>query len=165
MEEQKEVQTQNVQEQAKTGNSNQLTDTSVDYISAINEIKQNSVSKDEYQKLRNENKKLIESIVNGTASEAKPEPKIDKKQLRDELYGNDRKQLNNLEYIDKVLKLRKAIMEDGGIDPFVPNGEKIKPTKDDFEKAQNVAEVLQECVDYAAGNSDVFTDQLTRNIR
>lgn len=157
---------QKVQEEAKAGNNNSVTDTSVDYISAINEIKQNSVSKDEYQKLRNENKKLIESIVNGSASEARPTTQpIDKQQLRNELYGSQRKDLNNLEYVTKVLELRKAIMDDGGIDPFVPNGEKIKPTKEDFDKAQNVANVLQECVDYADGNSDVFTDQLTRNLR
>lgn len=162
-----ENQTQPVtQETAKTGNNSSVTDTSVDYISAINEIKQNSVSKDEYQKLRAENKKLIESIVNGTASEAVPDKKpVDKQQLINELYGADRKQLSNLDYVTKALELRKVIMDDGGIDPFVPNGEKIKPTKEDFEKAQHVAEVLQDCVDYADGNSDVFTDQLTRNLR
>ena len=45
--------------------NNQVTDTSVDYISAINEIKQNSVDRAAYDKLRAENKQLLDTLVNG----------------------------------------------------------------------------------------------------
>ena len=37
-------------------------------------------------------------------------------------------------------------------------------TDDDFAKAEKVAAVLQECVDYADGDSNVFTDELKRRI-
>ena len=50
------------------------------------------------------------------------------------------------------------------MDPFVPVGNKITPTDEDFQKAEKVAKVLQECVDYADGNPAVFVDELKRNI-
>ena len=37
-----------------------------DYIAAIKELKQNSVDRSKYEALRAENKKLLDSIVNGT---------------------------------------------------------------------------------------------------
>ena len=40
-------------------------DSTVDYISAINELKQNTVDRSKYEQLRAENKRLIDSIVNG----------------------------------------------------------------------------------------------------
>ena len=38
---------------------------SIDYIEAIKEMKQNSVSKKAYDKLREENKQLLDSLING----------------------------------------------------------------------------------------------------
>ena len=55
-------------------------------------------------------------------------------------------------------------MESRQTDPFVPTGSKIKPTDEDFAKAKKVADTLQECVDYADGDPDVFTDELKRRI-
>ena len=52
----------------------------------------------------------------------------------------------------------------GEMDPLVPVGNKITPTDEDFQKAEKVAKVLQECVDYADGNPAVFVDELKRNI-
>lgn len=38
---------------------------SVDYIAAINEMKQNSVSRQQYEKLKQENKELLDTLING----------------------------------------------------------------------------------------------------
>ena len=38
---------------------------SINYIEAIKEMKQNSVSKQAYDKLREENKQLLDSLING----------------------------------------------------------------------------------------------------
>lgn len=139
------------------------------YLDAINELKKNSVDKAEYDKLLEENKKLLNTIVYTKPVEDKPaEPtKMSKDEidgLRKELYDSDI-ELSNLEYIDKTLKLRKAIMDNGGIDPFVPNGTRIKPTAEDEAAAERVANALQHCVDYAnenGGDSEVFTNELNR---
>ena len=146
-------------------------DTTQDYISAINEIKQNTVSKEAYQKVVEDNRKLLDSIVHGTGNgqdqEQEPEePDIDK--LREELYGPNRKDMTNLECVDKTLQLRTAIMDKGGVDPFVPSGRKIQPTMEDFQKAQNVADILAEQVEDVnknfGGDPAVFNDRLQRII-
>ena len=85
-------------------------------------------------------------------------------ELRSKLFNTKHKDMSNLEFVENALKLREALMEKGEMDPFVPSGKKIHPTDDDFKKADKVAIVLQECVDYADGNAMVFTDELKRRI-
>ena len=135
------------------------------YIEAIKEMKANTVDKEAYLKLKEENKQLLNSLVNGEEIKGKePEQKESIEELRSKLFGTKRKDLNNLDFVENALKLRNALMEAGQTDPFVPNGSKIKPTDEDFAKAKKVADTLQECVDYADGDPDVFTDELKRRI-
>ena len=65
--------------------------------------------------------------------------------------------MSNLEYWTKTLALRKAVIEKGDPDPFLPVGAKISPDEDDVVKANNVADVVEECIKESEGNSDVFT--------
>lgn len=132
-----------------------------DYLAAIKELKENSVDRSKYDELRAENKKLLDSIVNGTEVALPHEDKKSIEELREEYLKEDQ---SNLEYITNTLKLREALMAEGKPDPFLPIGEQILPTDDDIAKAQHVAEVLQECVDYAEGNSAVFTNELQRRL-
>ena len=137
-------------------------DMTPDYLAAINELKQNSVNREDYNKLKAENKKLLDSIVNGTdAGLSKPEEKKSVEELRANYLKEDQ---SNLEYITNALALREALMAEGKPDPFLPIGEQILPTDEDVATAQKVADVLQECVDYAEGNSDVFTNELQRRL-
>lgn len=133
------------------------------YLDEINNLKANSVSKEEYDKLREENSELLKSIVNSRAPE-KEEPKKPAVSIN-ELRANFRKENpSNLEYVENALKLRDAIIEQGGTDPFLPQGKKIIPTEQDIEAANRVASVLKECVDYADGDSQLFTNELYRRI-
>ena len=133
-----------------------------DYIAAIKELKQNSVDRSKYEALRAENKKLLDSIVNGTEI---AQPAVEQKksigELRDAYLKEDQ---SNLEYITNTLKLREAIIAEGKPDPFLPIGEQILPTDEDVAAANKVASVLQECVDYAEGDSAVFTNELQRRL-
>ena len=143
-------------------------DNTQDYLAAIKELKQNSVDRSEYEKLRAENKKLIDAVVNGQSGQEEPVfTKHSKEQiddLRNELFNSPR-ELNNLEYITKVMELREALMENGKPDPFLPVGKQISPTRDDLEGAEKVAQVYKECIDYAEGDSEVFTNELMRRTR
>lgn len=135
-----------------------------DAIDIINDLRANTVSKAEYEKLKAQNSKLMQSLANGEtlpAEAAKPS----KEELRKALYANEGKPLSNLEYVKKTLELRQAILDDNGVDPFVPNGSMITPTAEDFAAANRVAQVFQECVDYAQGDSNVFTNELQRRTR
>ena len=135
------------------------------YIEAIKEMKANTVDKEAYLKLKEENKQLLNSLVNGEEIKGQDaEQKESIEELRSKLFGTKRKDLNNLDFVENALKLRSALIESGETDPFVPTGSKIQPTDEDFAKAKKVADTLQECVDYADGDPDVFTDELKRRI-
>ena len=143
-------------------------DNTQDYLAAIKELKEKSVDRSEYDKLRAENKKLIDAVVNGQPGQEEPvvskhsREQID--DLRNELF-NSPKELNNLEYITKAMELREALMENGEPDPFLPVGKQISPTRDDLEGAEKVAQVYKECIEYAEGDSEVFTNELMRRTR
>ena len=143
-------------------------DNTQDYITAIKELKQNSVDRSEYDKLRAENKRLIDAVVNGQpGQEEQVVVKHSKEQiddLRNELFNSPR-ELNNLEFITKTMELREALMENGEPDPFLPVGKQISPTRDDIEGAEKVAQVYKECIEYAEGDSEVFTNELMRRTR
>ena len=143
-------------------------DNTQDYLAAIKELKENSVNRSEYEKLRAENKKLIDTVVNGLpGQEEQVVVKHSKEQiddLRNDLFNSPR-ELNNLEFITKTMELREALMENGEPDPFLPVGKQISPTRDDIEGAEKVAQVYKECIDYAEGDSEVFTNQLMRRTR
>ena len=139
-------------------------DNTANYIEAIKEMKANSVSKEAYVKLQQENKQLLNSLVNGQGIEIKEEEPVDIDGLRQKLFSAKKHDMTNLEYVSNALKLREALMERGEMDPCVPSGKKIHPTDDDCKKADKVATVLQECVDYADGDAMVFTDELKRRI-
>ena len=60
--------------------------TEVDYVAAIKELKDNTVPKNQYAKLKEENKKLLQSLINGESiggAEASSVPDVDMNGLRD----------------------------------------------------------------------------------
>ena len=140
---------------------NQVDDMTPDYLAAINELKANSVDRQKYEELKAENKKLLDSIVNGTEVALPHDEKKSIEELRANYLKEDQ---SNLDYISNALKLREALMAEGKPDPFLPLGEQILPTDEDIATANKVASVLQECVDYAEGDSNVFTNELQRRL-
>ena len=142
----------------------QVEDMTQDYLDAIKDLKQNSVDRSKYDQLRAENKKLLDSIVNGTEiAQAEQQPQarsVD--EIRDELFNHEH---NNLEYVKLALELRNTLMAEGKPDPFIPVGKQISPTREDEEIAAKCATIYQECVDYAEGDSEVFTNELMRRTR
>ena len=140
-------------------------DNTNDYIAQIKNLKENSVSKDDYDKLRLDNKRLIDALANGTQLEGKVEPKtsaVEKiNECRTKLFAKG-SNLNNLEYCDTALQLRDALIEKGERDPFLPFGHNVIATESDIETANRVATIMKECIDYADGDSDIFTNELQR---
>ena len=151
-------------EQLTSVTGNQVEDMTPDYLAAIKELKENSVDRQTYDQLKAENKKLLDSIVNGQSIEL---PKVDNKrtveELRTELFSES-KELSNLDFIKDALELRSELISEGKPDPFLPVGNQIAPTDFDIATANKVASVLQECVDYADGDSNIFTTELQRRL-
>ena len=133
------------------------------YIDAIKSIKENSVSTEVYNQMKKERAELLNSIVTGTASfkpdEEPVEEPVDISALREDIFNGDN---TNLQYVEKTLKLRNELIKRGERDPFLPWGKNINPTTDDMDKADKVAAILQDCVDIADGDSQIFTRELQR---
>lgn len=136
------------------------------YIEAINEMKKNYVPKEKLQKVQDENKQLLDALVSGKQIDL-PKDKENKpslQDLRNKLFSNE-KELSNLEYIDTTLKLRTALIDAGERDPFLPVGDQVTLTAEHYEKAEQVAELLQDCVDFADGDSGIFTAEYQRRVK
>lgn len=134
---------------------------------ALEEAKKNSVSKEEYDRVVKENEDLVNQIINGEGGNGNgqtPPEEVDIDELRKELYGPKGKNLSNLDYWKKTLKLRQAVIDKDHYDPFLNHGANIKPTETEAQQAQNVADVVQQCIDECGGDSNVFTALLQSKI-
>lgn len=148
-------------EESTNVSGTEMSEAETDYVAAIQELQNNSVSKTQYEKLRTENKKLLDALVSGQKIDLPKEEKPDVDELRKKLFNKDAN-LSNLEYVDTALKLRNALIEKGERDPFLPVGDRVNETAEMYDIAQRVADGLQECVDFAEGDSGIFTAQLQR---
>ena len=157
------------QNQIEEQNTN-VADNTPDYLAEIERLKSNTVDKSQYEKLLEDNKKLIQTVARNDerarANEAAKnnEQPIDINKLREKMF-NPNNNLNNLEYIKSALELRKGLMDRGEPDPFLPIGNKISPTAEDVETANRVAKAFQSCVEYADGDPELFTQELQRITR
>ena len=133
------------------------------YIAAIEEMKANTVSKEAYNKLRAENKKLLDTLVSGEQLPQTPEEKPSIQDLRNKLFGEE--DLSNYEYIKTALSLRDALIESGERDPFLPVGDKVDITAEQIENAQKVADGLSDMLDFAEGDSGVFSAEYQRRVK
>ena len=140
----------------------QLNGNETDYIAEIQKLKASTVSIDDYNRLKNDNKKLINALATGEGvATAAPEPEKNINELRNKLL-KDGSNLNNLEYVQAAVELRDALIAQGQRDPFLPYGEGVLPTAEDIECANRVASVYKECIEYADGDPDIFTSELQR---
>ena len=147
-------------EQSVTQQENVEQDTN-NYIEAIKEMKANSVSKDAYKKLQEENKKLLESLIAGETIEAPKttvEEKVDLNALRKHLDEAE----SPIDYCKTSLKLHEETLKQLGYNDYLPNGKKIRPTKEDEEKANLFIKEIKECIDYADGDDQLFIQELQR---
>lgn len=149
-----------MQEEEKTVVTGSVEDSTPDYLEAIQSLKQNSVDRSEYDKLKAENKRLINAVVNGQPGDVETNNTMrDPQAIREELFNHEH---SNLEYVKLALELRSSLIAKGEQDPFLPIGAQIAPTAEDEAKAEKAAQIYQECVDYADGDSKLFTQELMR---
>ncbi|MBO7715072.1 MAG: hypothetical protein J6S85_16005 [Methanobrevibacter sp.] len=139
-------------------------DTQQDYIDEINKLKETTVPKEQYEKLKADNKKLLESLIKGEQLSVPPQEKPNIEEMRKKLL-NPGKELTNLEYIENVIALREAILEEGGHDPFVATPTRgYTPPKESYDAAEQAALLLKHCIEYADGDSSLFTSELQRHL-
>lgn len=137
----------------------------VDYVEVIKQMKQNTVSKEQYDKLKGENAKLLQSILNGEEAPAveptKPEAE-QIKDLRNSLYSGDGFHGSDIEFWTKTLDLRDKVIAEEGYDPMVPKGRQAAPTAADYEAAERIATIVREKIDEADGDNSRFVSLLSK---
>lgn len=133
-----------------------------DYITALKELKQNSVSKDKYDALVEEKKRLLEAVVNGQEISNSEEDELEPRIVYYEKYKkNDFP--TDLEYWTNLINLRKATIKEYGADPCVtgnygltPEGGRVEPAYGEPELVQEQFEIIEDMIKQSKGNSQVF---------
>lgn len=124
-----------------------------DLVEALKKAKEDSVPKEKYLKLKEENKRLINAFANGEEMPGKKEEeRIPTEQLRKNLLEAK----TNLDYAKASLALRDRNLEENGVDDYLPNSSTYNPTQQDKESAERTAEVLRQCIEESNGNPKVF---------
>ena len=145
----------------ETMNTNPDTSTEQDYIDTIAELRRNSVPKADFDKLREDNRKLMQTLAEGGSIEsqetAKDTRSID--DLRRAVFNDAQ---SNRQYWQKALDLRDRIIAEGGRDPFLPFSHEYVPTDDDYATAERVAEGMRHCLEVADGNDAIFNNEYQR---
>lgn len=133
------------------------------YIAAIEELKANTVSRDSYNKLRNENKQLLDALVSGQEIPTPTTPKPSIQELRNKMFGEQ--ELSNIEYWKTAVELRDALIEAGERDPWLPVGDKVAITGELIESKQRQAEAFKEMIEFADGDNGIFTAEYQRRVK
>ena len=134
-------------------------------LDATRNIINNTVSMEEYNRVLERNKQLSHDWAEGINRQEPAEKDKDTiESLRKELYSEDRQELNNLESTKKILKLRKLVMDEGGIDPFLNSDPHASYSAEEEETAQRVADGLQEMVDQSDGDPIMFNSLMAQMI-
>lgn len=152
------------EEREQQNQDNEPEMTANEYINQINNLRENTVSREEYERIKNDNKELAKALINGTGANipgiTKPENKPDLDDLRKKLFT--KKSKNDLEYFTNLLALRDGVMADGQPDPFLPINREFRATAQDEADAERIATQIKEAIEYADGDPAVFSNDLRR---
>lgn len=152
------------EEREKQNPDNEPEITANEYINQIKDLKEKTVSREEYERIKNDNKELAKALINGTGANipgiTKPENKPDLDDLRKKLFT--KKSKNDLEYFTNLLALRDGVMADGQPDPFLPINREFRATAQDEADAERIATQIKEAIEYADGDPAVFSNDLRR---
>ncbi|MBO7713210.1 MAG: hypothetical protein J6S85_06540 [Methanobrevibacter sp.] len=150
-------------EEEKTTSAEVMPQSAEEYAAAIKKLKENTVSKAEYEKLQADKTVLVKALAGeGPAPESVQEAakKPDVKELRKKFLKAGENNLTNAETVQTALDLRAALLAKGEPDPFLPVGAKISPTVDDIRGAEKVAEAMQSWLDASKDENGIVDDEL-----
>lgn len=136
----------------------------LELLKKIKELKENSVSLDEYNRLKEEKNQIINQVLNGENIENEEQDTRSVDDIRKTLFGKGAEKLSNREYIENALALREKVIAEGGLDPFLPYGSKIQPDTNDVETVERIVETLQDCIKSANGDDDAFNVAFTQRL-
>jgi len=148
-------------------------DTSQKYLETIKALKETTVSKETFDKMKKDRDDLLQYVMDGKETDgikamadgqkAKAPEGSSVDDLRRELFSPDpsARTLTNLEFATKALELRKKLMDQGEPDPFASvYSPKAHPSQNDLavdaKEAETFAQTLQSMVEEAEGDPVAF---------
>lgn len=133
----------------------------IDLLKEIENLRANSVSKEEYQKVVDEKQQIIDEVINKRSSSDDQPPSIrEPNEVRKELLNTH----TNLKFAELMLELRESCVKHGEPDPFLPVSSQSSPTGEDIAGAEKSAKVLSEAVEYAEGSPELFNKYLETHV-
>lgn len=150
-----------------------------DYLETIKHLKENSVPKEEYDKLRGEHKKLLSSYLNGDNYESQEEEEKEEeepvKRSKEEILKSinenlaevftEDNHLSNLENAKAIIKYHDDYMELTGTDPFANQGSQYETSSQDKISPQKTYDYLKQCVEESGGDERAFDVAFQRGLR
>lgn len=130
----------------------------MDPVDIINNLKENSVSKDRYNEIVAQNRKLMKALANGEKIEGEAPKKPDIQELRNTLFSDPDQDVININYMSSALSLRDTLLEDTGKDIFA--GE--YPTEEQLTQANDFADAIRSALEVADGDDSIFTADFQR---
>ena len=132
------------------------TDNDLNLLDEMKKLKENSVSKEEYEKERAKNKELMKRLVEGGGQEDKTDETIDLDKIREDLFKNNAEGLSKREFWKRVLTLRHERLKNEGVDIFLPKGRKTRYTRLDIESANRLDETITQMIEDSEDNPALF---------
>lgn len=136
------------------------------YLDTIKYMQETMVSKEKYDKMVKERNDAVTALSRGEYV-ATENPKAYEKKNPQEIMKEQAecaKKGDQCGYVEKALEFRERILEEYGIDCFVPQGQNINNTQESYNSAQKTADIYRECLDYAGGNSQVLINEIQRRM-
>ena len=121
---------------------------------ALKEQKENSVSKEEFERVQKEKEELTKAIIDGSGLLNQSNKETHEVPLKDLAKSVLEDGIGNLEYAKRALAYREEFMKKFGKDPFAPNHAEM--TEHDSARAEAVAEIMADCIEAAQGSESVY---------
>lgn len=149
----------NENDEKLTGTEGKETDPSdFDLLNEVKELKKNSVSKEEYDRVVAEKKKLMRDFVYGSGDSANVEdtsPSI--QDLREKLFGGNVEQMSNRDFWENVSQLYHKRLEEDKQNIFLPKGHKTRYKREDYEMVSSMMETIDSMLEDTKDNPALFT--------
>lgn len=129
-----------------------------DLLNEVKKLKETSVSKEEYDRVVAEKKKLMRDFVYGSGDSANVEdtsPSI--QDLREKLFGDNVEQMSNRDFWENVSQLYHKRLEEDKQNIFLPKGHKTRYKREDYEMVSSMMETIDSMLEDTKDNPALFT--------
>lgn len=132
------------------------TDNDLNLLKEIQDLKDNTVSKEEYAKLQAKYKQVVKDVINGVGTKEEADDTVNLEEIRKNLFTDKVEELSNRDFWKNVLDLRHERLEKEGVDIFLPKGSKTRYTREDYDSAQKVDEIISQMLEDSEENPQLF---------